>query len=163
VIAIDNSPLRLAIARHNAAIYGVADRITFILADFVQWARESLRSSPSIEVVFLSPPWGGVDYLKANAADATALDPDTSLDENNDRHNNNHNHYQLDALQPLPGTELYALARSLSQNVALYLPRNVDVNQVAALSPDETVELEEEWMGGKLKAITAYFGDLVVA
>ncbi|KDN45131.1 hypothetical protein RSAG8_05046, partial [Rhizoctonia solani AG-8 WAC10335] len=39
VIALDISPTRLAIARHNAVIYGVADRIDFILGDYVSFAR----------------------------------------------------------------------------------------------------------------------------
>ena len=34
VIAIDIDPVRLACAKHNATIYGVADRIEFILGDF---------------------------------------------------------------------------------------------------------------------------------
>jgi len=36
VTAIDRDPLRLAIARINATVYGVADRITFLCADIIQ-------------------------------------------------------------------------------------------------------------------------------
>ena len=36
VIAIDIDPVKIACARHNAEIYGVADRIEFILGDFFQ-------------------------------------------------------------------------------------------------------------------------------
>ena len=35
VIAIDLDPVRLSCARHNAHVYGVADRIEFILGDFL--------------------------------------------------------------------------------------------------------------------------------
>lgn len=35
VIAIDINAERLEMARHNAAVYGVADRIEFILGDFL--------------------------------------------------------------------------------------------------------------------------------
>lgn len=35
VIAIDIDPVRLACARHNAKVYGVADRIEFILGDYI--------------------------------------------------------------------------------------------------------------------------------
>src|SRR5262249_28450698 len=35
VIAIDIDPRRIAIAKHNAEIYGVADRIEFIVGDFL--------------------------------------------------------------------------------------------------------------------------------
>ena len=39
VIAIDIDPVKLHCARHNAFVYGVADRIEFIQGDFMQLAR----------------------------------------------------------------------------------------------------------------------------
>jgi predicted O-methyltransferase YrrM len=36
VIAIDNNAKRLNMARHNARIYGIEDRIEFILGDFTK-------------------------------------------------------------------------------------------------------------------------------
>lgn len=59
VIAIDIDAKKIEMARHNAEIYGVADRIEFIVGDFLQLS-ESFRA----DVVFLSPPWGGPDYAK---------------------------------------------------------------------------------------------------
>jgi methylase of polypeptide subunit release factors len=38
VIAIDIDPTRIGYARHNADIYGVADKIEFIVGDFFQLA-----------------------------------------------------------------------------------------------------------------------------
>ncbi|MCJ8744761.1 hypothetical protein PDJAM_G00122290 [Pangasius djambal] len=61
VIAIDIDPVRLALAQHNAAVYGVSERIDFIQADFLQVAPQ-LRA----DVVFLGPPWGGPKYLHAD-------------------------------------------------------------------------------------------------
>uniref|UniRef100_A0A8C9XNN5 Trimethylguanosine synthase n=1 Tax=Sander lucioperca TaxID=283035 RepID=A0A8C9XNN5_SANLU len=60
VLAIDIDPVRLNLARHNAMVYSVADRIDFLQGDFLQLAPR-LRGN----VVFLSPPWGGPDYLTA--------------------------------------------------------------------------------------------------
>ncbi|KAA8587582.1 hypothetical protein FQN60_016444 [Etheostoma spectabile] len=60
VLAIDIDPVRLNLARHNATVYSVADRIDFLQGDFLQLAPR-LRGN----VVFLSPPWGGPDYLTA--------------------------------------------------------------------------------------------------
>ncbi|TNN58138.1 Trimethylguanosine synthase [Liparis tanakae] len=60
VLAVDIDPVRLDLARHNAVVYGVADRIDFVQGDFLQLAPR-LRG----DVVFLSPPWGGPDYLTA--------------------------------------------------------------------------------------------------
>lgn len=72
VLAIDIDPVRLDLARHNAAVYGVSDRIDFLQGDFLQLASR-LRG----DVVFLSPPWGGPDYLTAEVFDIqTMMDPD---------------------------------------------------------------------------------------
>ena len=141
VIAIDNSPERLACAAHNAAVYGVADRIQFIEADFVGWVKDPANIAAigePIDVVFASPPWGGPDY----SAQGTTFD--------------------LNRLTPLPGSELLPLLRSLTPHVGIFLPRSTDLDQLAALAgAGSKVEVEEEWMGPKLKAFTAYFGDLV--
>lgn len=58
MLAIDIDAEKLDCARHNAEIYGVADRIDFILADFT-----AIAPFLSADVVFLSPPWGGPEYL----------------------------------------------------------------------------------------------------
>lgn len=59
-------------ARHNAAVYSVADRIDFIQGDFLQ-----LAPHLHADVVFLSPPWGGPDYLTAEVFDIrTMMEPD---------------------------------------------------------------------------------------
>lgn len=62
VIAIDNNPIRLRLARHNALHLGVADRIEFVLGDFVSYAESMSRrrggKGEEVDVVFLSPPWG---------------------------------------------------------------------------------------------------------
>ncbi|KAF9066446.1 RNA cap guanine-N2 methyltransferase-domain-containing protein [Rhodocollybia butyracea] len=150
VIALDISPTRLALARHNAQIYGVADHIEFILADYVSFADAYLSSSSSrkIDVVFLSPPWvRGLGRLPINT-------PDISLS----------------SIGPIHGAALFQLSRRISPNIAYYLPRNTDLEEVSALIKDETetagiieeyIQIEEEWMGSKLKALTCYFGGLV--
>jgi trimethylguanosine synthase len=156
VIALDTSPTRLALARHNAALHGLATRIEFILADFrtfaarMSHATSRTSSARKIDVVFLSPPWGGPEYLAAPV-------------------------YSLAQTQPEPAAELFRLARLLTLNVAFYVPRNTALEDIAALLPAsapgvvgdesgtsgvEQVEVEEEWMGHKLKALTCYFGGL---
>ncbi|GAA6059684.1 hypothetical protein JCM10212_000071 [Sporobolomyces blumeae] len=199
VIALDTSPVRLACARRNAEIYGVADRITFILADWVQWTRDyverkkrgEVKAEDEIEVVFLSPPWGGIGYQTLGQAEATTTTtttptkkrprlatltdevPATPTPQLSDGSGGGAPPaYPLSALAPLHGSALFALASQVTPHIAYYLPRNVDLLEVADLSPlkpgepeggkRERVEIEEEWMSGKLKAVTAYFGDLVV-
>ncbi len=51
MIAIDKDPQKIALCKNNATVYGVADRIEFIVGDFFEIAK-SLKA----DVVFLSPP-----------------------------------------------------------------------------------------------------------
>ncbi|KAG8705034.1 hypothetical protein FRC12_003211 [Ceratobasidium sp. 428] len=156
VIALDISPIRLAIAKHNATIYGVADRIEFILCDYITFAN-SFSSLPEsqqrrIDVVFLSPPWGGPSYISGLSV-TTETETESRGVQSSD--------YTLSSLIPLPGPELFTLSSEISQNIAMFLPRNTNVQEIAALAPPgQSVEIEEEWMGSKLKALTCYFGGL---
>lgn len=101
VIAIDIDPNKIKIARHNAGIYGVDDRIEFIIGDFLQLAPQLVA-----DVVFLSPPWGGPDYIKRKVFDLESIIP------------------------PIGGKSIFEAARSITQHVAYYLPRNSDPLQV---------------------------------
>ncbi|NXW93241.1 TGS1 synthase, partial [Alopecoenas beccarii] len=72
VIAIDIDPEKLSLARNNAEVYGVADRIEFVCGDFMV-----LAADLQADVVFLSPPWGGPDYATAEIFDIqTMICPD---------------------------------------------------------------------------------------
>lgn len=55
VIAIERSRERLAMARHNAALYGVGDRIRFVEGDALAEAAPWL--GPDV-IAFVDPPWG---------------------------------------------------------------------------------------------------------
>lgn len=165
MIALDVSPVRLALARHNAVIYGVADRIEFILADYISFAHAYI-SRPAgkrpIDVVFLSPPWGGPDYLLQGNHD-TGERSDASLER--------HPEFSLANMKPIHGADLFHLTRNITRNVAYFVPRNTSLDEISALLTNsapllsdqgsaEMVEVEEEWMGTKLKALTCYFGGL---
>ncbi|XP_034249635.1 trimethylguanosine synthase [Thrips palmi] len=133
VIAIDIDPIKLEMARHNAEVYGVADRIEFICGDFV-------KLSPSLhaDVVFLSPPWGGPEYLRAGVFDLESC------------------------MAPLGGSNLYNIAKGITENVAMYLPRNINTDQLAILAgPGGQVEIEQNFLDKKLVAVTAYYGEVI--
>ncbi|XP_065087493.1 trimethylguanosine synthase isoform X2 [Ochlerotatus camptorhynchus] len=133
VIAIDIDPKKIEMAKHNAAVYGVADRIEFITGNFLQLA-DKLRA----DTIFLSPPWGGPSYLKDEVYDLEG------------------------SLIPVPATELMRKARMVSHNVAMYLPRNSNTQQLTMLAgPNNGVEIEQNFLDRKLIALTAYYGDLV--
>ncbi|XP_010314612.1 uncharacterized protein [Solanum lycopersicum] len=132
VIAIDIDPKRIDLAQYNAAIYGVRDQIDFIRGDsFV------LAPNLKADVVFMSPPWGGPDYLKERTFDMKTM------------------------LRPHDGNFLFSIGRGIASKVVMFLPRNVDINELAELSlsanPPWSLEVEKNYLNGKLKAITAYF------
>jgi trimethylguanosine synthase len=61
VIAIDIDPNKIELAKNNAKVYGVEDRIIFLQGDFNLLYTDVLKEY-KVDVVFLSPPWGGVGY-----------------------------------------------------------------------------------------------------
>lgn len=133
VFAIDIDPQKIKMARHNAKVYGVEDRIEFIIGDFFCLAEKLFG-----DVVFLSPPWGGPSYIKDVV-------------------------FQIDDIMPLKGgIEILKTANKISDNVAYYLPKNINTaNLAVAAGPGSKVELEQNILGNQLVAVTAYFGDLI--
>ncbi|XP_070337337.1 trimethylguanosine synthase isoform X2 [Equus asinus] len=99
VIAIDIDPVKIDLARNNAEVYGIADKIEFICGDFLL-----LASQLKADVVFLSPPWGGPDYATAETFDIrTMMSPD--------------------------GFEIFRLSQKITNNIVYFLPRNADIDQ----------------------------------
>lgn len=110
-------------ARHNAEVYGVADRIEFIVGDFFQVA-PLLKA----DVVFLSPPWGGPDYLKKKVCSLDLLENEINLKlfvcfapKV----------FNLEDLAGMDGKELVRAAKEISENLVLYMPRNTNTQQVS--------------------------------
>ncbi|KAL5185592.1 Trimethylguanosine synthase [Glycine soja] len=93
------------------------------------------------DTVFLSPPWGGPDYVKATTFDLKTM------------------------LRPHDGYTLFNVAKEIASGV-MFLPRNINFNQLAELSlsscPSWSLEVEKVYLNNKLKAITAYFSDTAV-
>ncbi|XP_058113972.1 uncharacterized protein LOC131256898 isoform X2 [Magnolia sinica] len=134
VVAIDIDPQKVELAFNNAKIYGVEDYIDFIVGDFFQLA-PFLKG----DVVFLSPPWGGPTYSTIDT-------------------------FTLDLLKPKDGYSMFQVAQKITHNIIMFLPRNVDLNQVEELSwlssPPLNLEIEDNYVESYLKGITAYFGDI---
>lgn len=112
------------------------------------------------DVVFISPPWGGPGYSSSQV-------------------------FNLQTMVPLDGFRVFQVAQQVTDCIAYYVPRNVDVQQVsrpsslpplrlvcgqcaclsvqlAALAgPGGSVEVEQHFINSKLKTMTAYFGELI--
>ncbi|XP_011140442.1 trimethylguanosine synthase [Harpegnathos saltator] len=132
VIAIDISHTKIQLAKHNSKIYGVYDKIKFIVGNFFELA-------PMLEgdVVFLSPPWGGPTYLDASV-------------------------YDIGNISPNGGKSIYKIAKQISSRIAYYLPRNINIRQVRMLAEEgQGMETEQYMKGKKTIAITCYYGELV--
>ncbi|KAK9728039.1 putative diacylglycerol O-acyltransferase tgs1 [Basidiobolus ranarum] len=90
------------------------------------------------DVVFLSPPWGGPEYNQVEKFDLRNM--------------------------PIDGVELYHKTTQITHNIAYFVPRNTDSDQLAELAgPGNTVEAEHQKLYGAVKSITAYYGDLQIA
>ena len=132
VIAIDIDPHKIEQARHNAAVYGVQDRIEFIVGDFFTVLP---RLKP--DVVFLSPPWGGPEYLGQEVFDLKECGG------------------------CVDGYRVFQTAKLVTDNIAYFVPRNTNVNQLSSLGGrGERVEVEQNILTRKFKTLTAYYGDL---
>ena len=79
-------------------LQGVADRIEFIVGDFF-----AVSKNLTADVIFLSPPWGGPEYLNQPVFDLDTMDPQFSV------------------------ATLRAAARHVAPNAAYFLPRNADM------------------------------------
>lgn len=133
IIAIEKDPSVIACAKHNAEIYGVADRITFINDDSFSYLPSAIASgtiTPSSAVIFASPPWGGPSYRGDAIFDLAKMEP-----------------YNL--------RTIYDAAAGM--DLALYLPRTSDLRQIAKLVPDgDKIEVVQYCMEGASKAMVAY-------
>jgi len=104
VLAIDIDPLKLECAKHNAEIYGVAEKISFLNADFF-----AVRSRLKADAIFLSPPWGGPSYIDQEVFD-------------------------LEQMTPYKGSFLFEEASKITSNIALYIPKSCSPEQITNLS-----------------------------
>ncbi|XP_045479805.1 trimethylguanosine synthase-like [Harmonia axyridis] len=132
VIAVDIDPKKIELAKNNAAIYGVSEKIKFIVGDIIK-----LAPMLKADAVFLSPPWGGPSYLKERVYDLEKT------------------------LKPVPFSTLINACMNISPNIAVYLPKNVDTYDMGQyLGRHLNIEMEENVLCDKIKAKTFYYNGL---
>ena len=68
VIACDIDPVKITLAKHNAAVYGVAHKIEFIVGDFFE-----LCDSIKGDAIVTSPPWGCPNYNSRLITEPSAI------------------------------------------------------------------------------------------
>ena len=173
VICVDLDVAKLRMAYHNASIYGVQQKLLLVQANaFDVMARydggnlivveESEGSADgkkksldkhhalpeSIDVIFLSPPWGGTEYEKSGETgfDLACI----KINGDNDK--------QLDG-----ESLLKCAATSLGhKSMAYFLPRNINGNAFAKSALEAgfkgPIVMEQNVLNGKLKTVTSYLG-----
>jgi trimethylguanosine synthase len=163
VMAYDNDKTRLDLASHNTAVYGVHDTVNFVHDDVIAVlttaasgtaaaANGNRQTSPlgnHVDMIFLSPPWGGPEYMDLDTFDLRSSVLVSGLDI----------------------LDLVELALAITPNVACFLPRNADLRPFVSMFANSKIiskrghltlpmEIEKNYLNGKLKAITLYFGQL---
>jgi len=71
VVAIERDQTRLEMAKFNASLFDVSDKIEFIHGDSVE-----LLINLKADTIFLDPPWGGTNYNLAEKFLLTNFEPD---------------------------------------------------------------------------------------
>merc|ERR1712228_375757 len=137
VISVDIDAKKIKMAQHNAKIYGVDDKIQFIVGDFFKIA-QMFKHSQLIDVIFLSPPWGG-QFYQMSMFDIKCLSNDGSMD----------------------GCKLFKICRQITKNIAYFLPKNTSYRQLKSLADKgEKCKIDKNRLHKKVKSITAYYGNL---
>eukprot|EP00004_Rigifila_ramosa_P020566 TRINITY_DN5345_c0_g1_i3.p1 TRINITY_DN5345_c0_g1~~TRINITY_DN5345_c0_g1_i3.p1 ORF type:complete len:452 (-),score=108.63 TRINITY_DN5345_c0_g1_i3:17-1372(-) len=150
VVAIDIDPLKIKQAKHNAEIYGVADKITFLVGDFFEIAPQYIGQA---DAVFMSPPWGGTEYRTQTKSKKQKR------------------HFALSSL-PIPINKAVDLAFAVAgkRHVVLFLPCSIDVADIerlrarlqtqltdTAASAEVWAEIEYNYRDMYLTTATVYF------
>jgi trimethylguanosine synthase len=178
VVCVDTDLSKLEMAAKNASVYNIdSEKLLFVhdnairvLSMYSNGEKSSQQASSKsnaeeptmlngyscngplpkrLDCIFLSPPWGGTEYLKVGK-----------------RHFSVRTHISVqgvdDSSATIDGEELLTMAQRAVQQVVYFLPRNL--NGVAmgqsALQAGYvgTLELEKNVVNGKFKTITAYLG-----
>ena len=128
VIAVEIDAVKVENARHNANVYGVGDKIEWVIGDFFDVAK-GLRA----DAVFASPPWGGPKYRQTRKVNVLSGMP-VSL--------------------PL----LYTSCRGIADRIGMFLPRNIERGGTIALAGlNGDVELETTVLDTRTAGITAWY------
>ena len=113
----------------------MSEKIEFINADYFDLI-QNWRFP--VDIIFLSPPWGGPEYLNKEFFDLQATFPH------------------------IPS--LLHLSIGVCPNIGVYLPRNTDLSQLSSFGMrgmGPIIEAEDISLNDHLKAITVYYGKLV--
>lgn len=138
VIAVEIDKKRLEMTRNNARVYGVEDKIEFVHGDIFEKLKEFKAEGRQIDAIFLAPPWGGQFYEHESQFDIRTM--------------------------LVNGVDLFHAACEITEDIAFFLPRNVDREQAKMLLPTgcdiQQNRFKIPGRPGKVKSVTCYYGKL---
>lgn len=111
VICIDIEPESIACAKQNAWVYGVSEKIQFVVGDCLE-----VLSRPEInsitDIIFGSPPWGGPSYKSHGGL------------------------FDLFKMEPLELKTIHREFSKLTDNLCYFLPKNSNLDQIKEVCGD---------------------------
>ena len=131
VIAVEINPKHLEQAENNVKVAGVSSKIEFIFGDILN--KKILNKIPKIDGAFLDPDW------------AISDEPITT-------HTS-----KFSKMQP-PADKLFVEINKKTQNIALRLPREINLSELKTLP---SYELEKIYLDDDFKFYCSYFGRLI--
>ena len=141
VIVTELCPHRASIIKNNSRVYGVENAVEVICGNALACAPNLL----GIDVVLLSPPWGGPEYAHDSRFDVEFMGGNTDLSF---------------------GTLVDLVFKKMSAHSALFwLPRNSDMEQIGIqvlknASTHSECHIELSKINGRQKGISVYIGRL---
>jgi hypothetical protein len=146
-------PLKCEYAKNNGEIYNVGPNIQIINTDFLNLAVADIKypeDRPSkMDVVYMSPPWGGIGYNMLSEYSVKYLHPDFNM--------------------------VIRKALEFSRNIIMFLPKNTSVEELvqhlipfaAEFSEDSenrknelVIEIEQIVYGTSCKGVHIYTGQM---
>lgn len=61
-IGVDLDPVKVEYTKHNCSVYAIEDKVEVFQSDFLELDPVELKKKYQIDVIFMSPPWGGTGY-----------------------------------------------------------------------------------------------------
>ncbi|XP_015363322.1 PREDICTED: uncharacterized protein LOC107161430 [Diuraphis noxia] len=135
VVAIDIDPCKIKLARNNAEIYGVADKIEFVVGNFFE-----ICSMLKADVICMSPPWGGPEYVISDSFSIASMCKN----------------YRFG------GFTIFDIVKNIAPSVAFHMPKNTNIYECLWLARFlGKVEIQQNIINQKLNSITAFYGDFI--
>ena len=134
-VALEIDPTRIEMLKNNGSIYNVLENLEIVQGDFLEDAKNQ-----QFDIIFMSPPWGGPDYVKSKKYDIFTMITPSIIN-------------------------IMETCNEITKSIVLYLPRTAHPAQVVQLfkympNIERKIEFEMFCVGSKVKTIACYMGEM---